>query len=312
MASPIRAIGALAVTALAASTVPACAVEDALSPYLKGATAFMAGFVPPQPGAYVTTTYYYYSGTATAEVRNGNVELGIDTTLNGGLLTATFVTDWKVLGGQYAFGVTTGYVGLGLDATISTGLGDKQVSLSNDGIADTIVTPVMLGWHDGNLHWDVAMSVYIPTGSYDTGGLSISKNVWGFFPQLGMTYFDPKSGWDVSGMLTYVTLTRNDATDYQSGDLLQFDWGVGKHFGHEGAWEIGVAGNLVEQIGPDTGSGAKLGPFKAESFGLGPALTYRTEVGHLPLNLGVRWEHDVAAHNTLDGDVVAVSATIVL
>jgi len=301
-----------ALAALCASAVPAGAVETGLSIYLKGSTAFMSGILPPEPGAYVTTTYYYYNGTADAEVRDGRVELGIDTTLNAGLLTGTFVTDWKFLGGQYAFGATIDYLGVDLAATIATQLGDRHISLGNDGIGDSIVTPIILGWHDGNLHWNTGLSVYVPTGSYSNGELNTGRNIWALFPQFGMTYFDPKSGLDVSGTLTYVTMTKNDATDYQSGDILQLDWAIGEHFGEKGAWEAGIAGNLVEQIGADSGSGAQLGPFKAESFGLGPAVSYQTVLGHVPVNFGVRWEHDLTHHNTFDGDVVSVSATAVL
>ena len=300
-----------ALAALIVSALPAHAVEEALSPYLKGATAFMAGIMPPEPGAYVTSTYYYYSGDVAKQVRGGNIELGVEATMNGGLLGATFVTDEKFLGGQYAFGAVIGYVGLDLGATIQTPLGGTQVSLSNDGLADTIVTPIMLGWHDGDLHWLAGLSVYIPTGSYDVGGLSIGRNFWAVIPQFGMTYFDPKSGLDLSGMVSYVTMSQNDATDYQSGDIMHFDWAAGWHFGAGGAWEVGVAGNLVEQIGPDSGAGAKLGAFKAESFGLGPAVNYTTKFGNLPMAFGLRWEHDVTSHNTLNGDVVSLSATLV-
>jgi hypothetical protein len=305
------AIAVLASTAFCASVSPADAVETGLSIYLKGATGFMSGIVPPQPGAYVTSTYYYYDGTADADVRDGKVELGVEAKLNAGLLGGIFVTDWKFLGGQYAFGATIDYLGLDLNATIQTQLGSTPISLGNDGIGDSIVTPIILGWHDGNLHWNTSFSVFAPTGSYAKGALNVGRNVWGFFPQFSMTYFDPKVGLDVSGTLTYVTMTRNDATDYQSGDILHLDWAIGQHFGEKGAWEAGVAGNLVEQIGPDSGPGARLGPFKAESFGLGPAVSYQTALGHVPVNLGVRWEHDLTHRNTFDGDVVSVSATAV-
>jgi hypothetical protein len=300
-----------AFAALCASGAPAGAVETGMSIYLKGATAFMSGILPPEPGAYVTSTYYYYNGTADAEVRDGRVELGIDMTLNAGLLGSTFVTDWKFLGGQYAFGGLIAYLGADLDATIATRLGNRQLSLSNDGIGDSIVTPIILGWHDGNLHWNTSLSVYVPTGSYSTSGLNIGRNVWGFFPQFSMTYFSPKSGLDVSGTLTYVTMTNNGATDYQSGDILHFDWAIGEHFGEKGAWEAGIAGNLVQQIGADSGSGARLGPFKAQSFGLGPSLSYQTALGHVPISLSARWEHDLTHHDTFDGNVVSVSATAV-
>jgi hypothetical protein len=107
-------------------------------------------------------------------------------------------------------------------------------------------------------------------------------------------------------------MTNNTATNYQSGDIVHLDWAIGEHFGEKGAWEAGIAGNVVEQISGDSGSGAQLGPFKAESFGLGPAISYQTVLGHVPLSLAARWEHDLTHHNTFDGDVVSLSATAVL
>ena len=58
--------------------------------------------------------------------------------------------------------------------------------------------------------------------------------------------------------------TRNPATDYQNGDAFTWEWAVGK------AWtnglKIGVAGYAYQQITGDSGSGAKLGPFKGRVF----------------------------------------------
>jgi hypothetical protein len=170
---------------------------------------------------------------------------------------------------------------------------------------------VILGWNDGNLHWNFNFTVYVPTGSYEKGQLSVGKNIWAFMPALALTWYDPKSGLDVSGALTYVTQTNNDATDYQSGDLLHFDWGIGLHLGAKQEWEAGIVGNLVEQINGDSGSGAVLGPLEAESAGIGPALTYNTVLGATPASFSLKWESDFVAHKTFGGDVVSVSATFV-
>ena len=289
---------------------PASAEEGALSPYLKGSAGFMSGYVPPQSGLFVTDTYYYLHGSANAEVRNGNVELGIDTTLNADLLSATYVTDVEIMGGQYAVSGTLDWVWADLSATIDTPLGSIHASPSNNGLGDSPVTPLILGWHDGDFHWSAAMSVYIPTGAYDTSSLSVGKNIWAVIPQFAITYFDPQSGWDVSGTFAYVTQSKNDATDYQSGDLLHVDWALGKKFGAGLAWELGIAGNIMEQVGADRGTGAKLGPFKAQSVGLGPAIGYGAKFGNTPVNFSAKWEHDLDTHNTFRGDIVNVSATV--
>ena len=291
------------------AATPALAVEDGLSPYAKGLAGFMSGMVPPEEGLYVNDIYYYYSGSAGAEVRGGNVELNVGVNLNVDLLQGVYVTDWHVLGATYAFSGAVGYAWAGLDASVQSPLGTKQVSLNTADLADSFIAPIILGWHDGDFHWNLAMNIYVPTGAYDKNQLSTGKNIWGFMPQFGLTYFDPKSGLDVSGTLVYVTMTNNDATQYQSGDLLHFDWAVGEHFGAHEEWEAGVVGNLVQQVSGDRGAGAKLGSFEAQSYGVGLGASYSTKLGGLPASFGVKWEHDVEASNTFKGDVVTASAT---
>jgi hypothetical protein len=103
---------------------------------------------------------------------------------------------------------------------------------------------------------------------------------------------------------------KNAAADHQSGDLLNLDWVLGVHLNE--AIEIGAAGNVVQQIGADRGTGTELEPFMTQSISIGPAGIYSAAVGHTPLILGVKWEHDVDAHNTFEGDVVTAQATVVL
>jgi hypothetical protein len=285
-------------------------VESGLGAWLKGYGGFMAGVMPPAPGLYTSNDYYYYSGSASREVRNGNVEVGVDVTMNADLLAGLYVTDWHVLGGTYAAGGAFDYIWANLDASLRTPPGSRDISVGNSGIGDSLLIPFLLGWNEGNLHWNVGLNVYVPTGGYNTHELSIGKNVWGFMPQFAVTYFDPKTGLDVSATFVFTALTNNSATDYQSGDMFNIDWAIGKHFGARGEWEAGIMGNLEHQITGDSGTGAKLGPFEANSAGIGPGISYSTLLGHFPTSFTARWEHDFTAQNTFKGNLALVTATI--
>jgi hypothetical protein len=300
--------GAVTSIALLVSA-PAGAVETGMSIYPKGFEGFMSGVLPPQPGIYASNIYYYFSGSAGRSVRDGHVEANVDLTLNADFLQGTNVTDLHFLGATYAYGGAVTYAWATLDATISAPIGTVNLKTSNNTIGDSFLTPAIFGWHDGNLNWNLGLNVYVPTGSYRMRELNIGRNIWGFMPQFGFTYFDPKTGWDLSGTLVYVTMSNNTTTNYQSGDILHLDWAFGKHFGPQ--WEVGVAGNIVQQVGADSGSGAKLGPFKAESLGIGPGVNYSTLLGSTPASFTARWERDFDAHNTFKGDVVLASATFV-
>jgi hypothetical protein len=79
------------------------AVEEALSPYLKGAAGFMAGYLPPEPYTFVfNPLYYHLDGSAGASVRNGRLEFGVDVDLNAGIFQGLYTTGWKLFGGTYA------------------------------------------------------------------------------------------------------------------------------------------------------------------------------------------------------------------
>ena len=288
---------------------PVGAVETGMSIYPKGFAGFMSGVLPPQPGIYGNTIYYRFSGSAGREVRDGNVETNVNLTLNGSFLQGVDVTDLHFLGATYAFGAAVDYLWLNLDASVATPFRSANLDASNNAIGDSFITPIMLGWHDGDLNWNLGMNIFVPTGEFQLRQLNTGRNVWGFLPQFGFTYFDPKSGWDLSGTLVYVSMTENTTTNYQSGDILHLDWAIGKHFGPQ--WEVGVTGNVVQQVGADSGSGAKLGPFKAESLGIGPGVNYSTMLGSTPTVISARWERDFDAHNTFKGDVVLASATFV-
>jgi hypothetical protein len=305
-----RLLGATALITIGVSA-PAAAVEGGLGAWLKGYGGFMAGIVPPEPGLYASDDYYYYHGSAGSEVRNGNVELGVDVTLNADLVDVLYVTDWHILGATYAAGGAVDYIWANLDASLQTRFGGREISVSNSGIGDSLLIPFLLGWNDGNLHWNVGLDVYVPTGAYSVDQpLSVGKNVWGFMPEFAVTYFDPKTGLDVSATFAFTALTNNAATDYQSGDMFNLDWAIGKHFGANGEWEAGIMGNLVHQISGDSGTGARLGPNEASSSGIGPGISYSTKLGRFPTSFTARWEHDFAAENTFKGNLALATATI--
>ena len=298
----------LAFACLTLAAGPAAAVETGFSIYPKGFTDFMSGVLPPQPGFYMSSIYYHFNGSADSAVRNGIAEFGLDMSLDAGFMRGTYVSGSDYLGGRYAMGGAIAVAGTNINANLVGPKAAASFHVGNSGFADSIFTPVLLGWDDDKWHWNTSFSLYLPTGGYEKGQVNIGRNVIGFMPGGALTWFDPASGWDVSGALTFVSMTKNDATDYQSGDLLHFDWAIGNHIAP--GWEIGLAANLVQQFTGDSGTGAKLGPFQAQSFGLGPAVNFSGKVGNTPVSFTAKWERDVTHSNTIGGDVISVNATV--
>ena len=297
----------LALTPLSSSD--AQAFEGAASIYPKGFAAFMSGFIAPEPGHFIVNPYYYaFDGSANASVRNGRVELGVDSVTDGVFVQAFYTTAWRFFGGTYSIGGEVGYSWAGTTATVDTPQGSVTVSQSENGISDSLFIPINLSGHTGNWHMNAGLSFYLPTSPYNIGSLSAGRNLWAVTPTFAVTWFDMANGWDVSGAFALVIPGENEATDYQSGVVAQLDWAIGKQFGE---WEIGIAGNIVKQITGDSGSGARLGGFRMESFGIGPAINYTTMIGTTPMTLSAQWQPDISATNTLKGDVITASLAFV-
>jgi hypothetical protein len=297
--------------AITLGTKSADAAEGATSPYLKGFSGFMAGYIPPQPGLFIgNPLYYHLDGTVGASVRNGHVEFGVDASVDAGLVSAAYLTDWKLLGGSYALGGAFGFAGADITASLRGPAGNSiALNETTSGLSDSLLEPILLSWHSGNLHMTSAFLIYVPTGDYEAGTLSVGKNYWAFIPQFALTWFDPAAGWDISGVASFVFPTENNATQYQTGSIFHFDWAIGKHLGE---WEIGVQGNFMQQMSGDSGAGAQLGSFEISSIGIGPAVTYNGKLGPAPLVLTGKWEPDVTATNTFKGNIFSLSATIIL
>ena len=261
----------------------ASAAEFGAGPWIKGGTDIFAGVVPSQPGFYSRTDVYHYEADVSAVVFNGRIEVGVEQEMTATLPAMTYVTPWKLFGGTYAVGVVPSImvadvnVGIGLPP-ITGPLGNTfgPITLergdTNLALGDTGLIPIMLGWDAGNFHWSGALFVLAPTGDYSTSQLAnTSLNRWALMPRLAATYFDPKSGWQVNGVAVYAVSYENDATNYNSGDILNLEGSILKNFGRLG---VGAVGYGMIQTTADNGVGARFGANEAQIYAAGPIVTY--------------------------------------
>jgi hypothetical protein len=299
--SAVVGLGAVALVPAAAS-----AAEGGQSPYQKGYTDSLAGVLPPFPGVYMRNDVIYYSGSADASVLGGRVVAGIDVESVANASAFSIVTENKVLGGQYALAFALPLANADITATV-TGPRGNTFGQSDDtfGVGDVILSPVILGWHNGKVHSNVNVSVYLPTGEYTAGALAnLSKNYPSLQFQGAVTWMDPASGWAVSGTATYLFNAENQTTDYKTGQILHFDGAVTKAFGE---WRLGAVGYAMIQTTGDSGAGARLGDFKSEVYGAGPFVSYDAKFGERPVTLLLKWYHEFGAKNTFEGDTVTAA-----
>lgn len=295
--------GALVLTGI---LQPAAAMEGGQSPYFKGYRDFMTG-VLPSPGVQLREDIFLYNGTERSTVPQGQLTIGGKSVTS--VLSATFITPYHFLGGDYAFAVRGAFGNVSASQSVAAPRGTSSASGRLAAFNDIVVSPFILGWHSGYFHWNVSTSVWMPAGSYDKNRTAnTGKNVWGFSPQFGITYFNPTTGWDLSGAAIFVTSSKNPATNYQSGNIAHFDFAFGKFLSPQ--FKIGVVGYYAQQITDDGGTGAILGARRLRVVGLGPGASYSFAMNDVAVTLVAKYYREFDAQNTTQGDTGILSARV--
>ena len=189
----------------------------------------------------------------------------------------------------------------------------RRVDSSVSGFGDLTIIPAMLAWKEPESHWqyNFVLPIYAPTGSYQEGRLgNPGLNYWTFDPVFGVTYSNPKSGFNALLNTGYAINTENPDTDYKSGSVLHFDGAIQQILPvGTGLMTLGAEGFYFQQVSCDSGSGAVLGCFKGRTAGLGPVIGYiqplsKTET----LLVEFKWLFEMDVKNRLDGDYIWVKA----
>ena len=293
---------------LAAMSADAFAMEGIQSPYLKGYRDFLSGVLPP-PGVQVREDLYVYSGSERSTIPQGQLAVSYKTVTN--ILGATVVTPYRVFGGDFGFAVRGAYSDITADQALTPPAPRPAVvrSGSLDAFHDVVISPVIVGWHAGNWHWNVSASVWLPVGAYDkTRLVNTGKNYVAVSPQMGVTYLDPKSGWEFSGAGIFVTSYYNPATSYRSGDAIHVDLAAGKMLTSQ--FKLGVVGYWAQQLNGDSGAGAIFGDRKVRVAGVGPGATFTFVVDAVPVTLVAKYYREFDAQNTTQGDAGTLSMRV--
>ena len=310
-----QASGIVWATIFLAFAQPSHAAEYGWGTYLLGISIPMMGFTPP-PGFYLSDTVYAYQGSASAG-RGLTFPFG-NFTLSGrikedflvNISTISWITDTKILGGNLGFAATIpfpiGTERTSASAAVTGPLGNTvsgSLTESAWGIGDTAVA-ALLGWQQGNSHWNVVVTGTIPTGVYDPDRIAFlglhrpSVDVRGAY-----TYLNPQTGLEISGALGITFNYINTATNYQTGDELHFEWDVNEHFAS--GWSAGIGGYVYDQVTGDSSRRGLLGPFEGRVVAVGPLVGYTFKIMEvIPVQLNARWFHEFDVENRVTGDSI--------
>ncbi|MDT8332920.1 transporter [Roseomonas gilardii] len=278
------------------------ATEGGFGHYVIGAFgAPAAGVVPPEPGVYWLNTNVYYSGSA-----RRSLSVPIGRTLSAGLKIELFSTSF---GAVYIPRLDLGPFTVGFSINIPVGFvwaeafaGARNLRQSVSGLGDVVLTPFMLGYHNGSHFAQARLDVFAPTGEYDADDIAVvGLNYWTFTPTLAYSYIRPGLDVSVNGGIDFNT--RNTKTDYTSGTVTHLDASVTLDVG--GGFGLGVFGAALYQISDDRGGLAnRLDGFRGRSFSVGPLARYAFQLGNAHINANLNWAPEFGVRNRPEGGAV--------
>lgn len=278
------------------------AAEGGASLYLPGAYGDILIAQPPMPGWQTAVLLWYETGDVSRAVLQGRVNLSLDLDVFLAMPAATYTFEQPVLGGTYTVGIAIPFGYANLDArAIFPILGPREVSEDSFDLSDMGFTPVQLNWTAGNFSFKFAEIIIAPTGGYDKNDLvNLGRNYWAFDTIAAVTWFNEKTGTAVDLAPGIMVNTENKDTNYKTGPEFHLDFAVNQFLSE--SFAVGIRGYWYQQISGDSGSGAILGDFKSEAFGLGPGIVWipKSAAGNLTV-LG-KWIHDFHAKNRIDAD----------
>ncbi len=230
----------------------------------------------------------------------------------------SWVTDFKLVDGRLALGTVIPYGGIDVEAQAEASTpGGLALGASKADDVTGFGDPVLaasIGWkhRDGDLFraWSIYSSVFVPVGVYQVGRIAnMGSNRWGLDLGSAFTIGDFKKGREFSGVLGVTFNDENPDTDYRSGSELHLELTYKQHLpkGFSG----GLVGYYYQQLTADSGSNL-LGDFKGRVAALGPEVGYQFKADGRTMGLDLRWYHEFAAQNRVEGDSVFLTLSLPL
>ena len=311
---PCLAAAAAAVLVSAASLL---AEEGGIGHYMPGAMATLIDGAPALPDSLtVTVAFNSYNGSFESTQSTpvgGSLWLGVSrrayTTTTTGY--ATFREPF--LGSILSVGFAVPYTFLDISANAVGVNAGQSVTEEASSVGDIMLIPAALNWLQGPLRYQLLFPIYAPTGSYSVGRLAnIGRNTWAFEPTIGVRYLGTESLVEFTSFAAVGFSTTNEDTDYKSGTVFHWEATFAKHgkLNAEESWGVGLSGFYYRQITDDSGAGAVLGGFRAQSAGLGPVLSYVNRGKLHTSALELKWLPEFNAKNRPEGDIVWVKASV--
>jgi hypothetical protein len=281
----------------------------------KGDFGLQSGSQAP-PGFYVVAPMYYRYDGDSLKNRDGD-SVSIDPEERGSLdvnayvFGLVWVSEFKILGGNYSFQIFPAFT----DNTLAAPILDLDESVDT-GFTDLYFQPVNLGWHRDRADFIAGLGIFAPTGKYEPEGSdNLGLGMWSFELFAGTTvYLDEAKSWHLATTAFFETHTEKEDTDIKVGNILTLEGGLGKSF-MEGAVNVGAAYYAQwkltdDDLGLDIELPGGRGLGKHRVYGVGPELTIPIATKKKLYGfINVRYFWEFGARSTLEGNTFVLTAT---
>jgi len=169
--------------------------------YVPGQQGLNAGVVPDPGVTYANMTINY--SASQLNNANGNSVSGISGTYSFWVNENVFyyVPKFKVLGATFAPYAAVNFA----NGSLVAGLVGTNLSANGggEGLADTWVEPVNLGWHLKRADFNVGYAFIAPTGRYTAGASNnVGSGYWGNHITSGTTFYITKNKGTTANLFT--------------------------------------------------------------------------------------------------------------
>jgi hypothetical protein len=298
------ALAALIIVTGAISSPGIEAGEGGSSSYFPGTFGSFAVAAAPEPGWVYANYSLFYGADLDEAVLQGRVNLDLETSAYINMSAGLYTFEQPVLGGRFSIG---GFLPVGradLEADLVGQRAGISVDDSETALGDISLVPFSVYWNTGNWHFNLYELVITPTGEYDTDNVvNLGRNYWSFDTVFALTHLNMEKGREWSLITGFMINTENGDTDYKTGEELHVEPKFNQFFSE--TFAVGLHGYWYKQIGGDSGSGAILGDFKGESYGIGPALLWVPGGG--TFSVTATWLHDLNAERRFESDYAVVT-----
>jgi hypothetical protein len=217
---------ALAFVVLLCGALPTCAQQS--GQWVPGQFGLNAGVIPDPGITYQNLALNYSAGTLNDS--NGNARPGITGTYQFWVDENIFmyVPKFKFLGAYLAPYVSLNVANGSLVADIAgTNLGLKA---GGDGLADTYVQPVNLGWHFSRANVSIGYGFFTPNGRFTAGATNnIGSGYWGnHINQANTFYLTKNKGTTASFFSDWEGHAKKAGTNVTPGQAYTMEWGIGQ------------------------------------------------------------------------------------